>query len=57
MNELSNFCDGECQSGISQKNLHNFTFNPQRPPYLIQNQGNSEQPLNSSTINPSAGEK
>ena len=35
MNEISNFCDGECTSAVSEE----FKFDPNNPPYKINNQG------------------
>ena len=62
MNEISNFCTGECK-GDSYNGSHNNTnsrpnaqsssqldeFDPNNPPYSIQNQG-STTPLNVKTL-------
>ncbi len=63
MNEISNFCTGECNSAKnngthdndsnSQTNIRSssksYEFDPNSPPYEIQNQGSST-PLNVKTL-------
>ena len=39
MNEISNFCNGECTS-LSEPS-EDLQFNPNDPPYKIDNQGNN----------------
>ena len=39
MNEISNFCNGQCSNGY-EKPYSSVGFNPQTPPYSINNQGN-----------------
>ena len=39
MNEISNFCNGQCSNGYD-KPYSSVGFNPQTPPYSINNQGN-----------------
>jgi alpha-glucosidase (family GH31 glycosyl hydrolase) len=53
MNEISNFCDGECTKGLAQvKSRTGFNnFNPNTPPYAIHNCGGASGcPLNHHTI-------
>ncbi len=45
MNEISNFCNGEC----SKKKSTSPGFNPNNPPYAINN-GNNQAALDSNTI-------
>lgn len=47
MNEVSNFCDGECE--VSPMPHKEGSFNPNNPPYTINNRG-SLQPLNTKTM-------
>ncbi len=54
MNELSNFCTGECGPENSKK-IPSDGFNPTNPPYSIHNNGNNLEPLNTKTLDPTAG--
>ena len=53
MNEISNFCTGECKSsngtGTSSANPTAVGFDPNNPPYAIHNKG-STTALNSRTL-------
>jgi len=52
MNEISNFCTGECDSQRSSKKKGN-AFDPINPPYAIDNRGRNgenNQPLNTDTL-------
>ena len=61
MNEISNFCAGECETGFLYGNQKLTSqclpqcpgFDPQSPPYAINNQGNNK-PLNTHTIDMTA---
>eukprot|EP01103_Thecamoeba_quadrilineata_P002341 TRINITY_DN12310_c0_g1_i1.p1 TRINITY_DN12310_c0_g1~~TRINITY_DN12310_c0_g1_i1.p1 ORF type:complete len:899 (-),score=146.47 TRINITY_DN12310_c0_g1_i1:76-2772(-) len=57
MNEISNFCSGECSSSTSLKYRRRRStdsgFNPNNPPYAINNMG-SQAPLNYHTVSPDA---
>ena len=39
MNEISNFCNGECDSVSHPEAVDRSGFNPNNPPYKIDNQG------------------
>eukprot|EP01117_Protostelium_nocturnum_P008400 TRINITY_DN29_c2_g1_i2.p1 TRINITY_DN29_c2_g1~~TRINITY_DN29_c2_g1_i2.p1 ORF type:complete len:707 (+),score=283.88 TRINITY_DN29_c2_g1_i2:811-2931(+) len=54
MNELSNFCDGDCQDKpIPPSNPNKFVFNANFPPYKINNLANgAKNPLFAKTISP-----
>ena len=42
MNEINNFCNGECySSSVSWGPVDGLKFNPGYPPYRINNQGNT----------------
>jgi alpha-glucosidase (family GH31 glycosyl hydrolase) len=52
MNEPSNFCDGACEDPFSASKSqwrNGSEFNPVKPPYAINNQG-QKLPLNSKTL-------
>ena len=49
MNEISNFCNGECNS-VSQEPTDGLQFDPNNPPYKINNQGNTNTALNIKTL-------
>ena len=40
MNEISNFCNGQCSNDYNSRYYSGVGFNPQTPPYSINNQGN-----------------
>ena len=40
MNEISNFCNGEC-TGVSERDNDGFKYDPNNPPYKINNQGDN----------------
>ena len=64
MNEISNFCSGECNSSHSHRKALRLNasqkksrvlrsgvqFDPNDPPYHIHNQGSQNVPLNSKTL-------
>ena len=54
MNEISNFCNGECNGASSPEELKRsvagLKFDPNNPPYHINNQGNSGTALNTKTL-------
>ena len=39
MNEISNFCNGQCTSVSHPEAVDRLEFNPNNPPYKINNQG------------------
>lgn len=51
MNEISNFCDGQCESAptVSEKKSLDVTFDPNNPPYHIHNSVDGK-PLKTKTI-------
>ena len=49
MNEISNFCNGECSS-ISRGPVDGLQFDPNNPPYKINNQGSTNTGLNTKTL-------
>eukprot|EP01114_Cavostelium_apophysatum_P008877 TRINITY_DN2179_c0_g1_i4.p2 TRINITY_DN2179_c0_g1~~TRINITY_DN2179_c0_g1_i4.p2 ORF type:complete len:897 (-),score=121.06 TRINITY_DN2179_c0_g1_i4:67-2757(-) len=53
MNEISNFCDGQCAKPSDKKNRQD-QFDPNNPPYKINNRGNAQQPLDYKTISADA---
>ena len=48
MNEISNFCNGECSS-VSEP-IEELKFDPNNPPYKINNQGSTNTGLNTKTL-------
>ncbi len=61
MNEISNFCSGECSNNDRWRTslrggrrpsrvLRSVKFDPNNPPYHIHNQGSQNTPLNSKTL-------
>ena len=50
MNEISNFCNGECSSVSQEPAVNGLKFDPNNPPYKINNQGNTNTPLNTKTL-------
>ena len=49
MNEISNFCNGECNS-VSHEHDDGLKFDPNNPPYKINNQGSTNTALNIKTL-------
>jgi len=49
MNEISNFCSGECATPEIPKKISKDKFNPNNPPYAINN-GNNQAALDDKTI-------
>jgi len=55
MNEISNFCNGECTGSSHPEELRRslndgLKFDPNNPPYNINNQGSSNTKLNIKTL-------
>ena len=50
MNEISNSCNGECNS-VSHEPVDGLKLDPNNPPYKINNQGSTNPALNVKTLN------
>ena len=51
MNEISNFCNGECNGDSKlRRSVYGLKFDPNNPPYHINNHGNASIALNMKTL-------